>query len=202
MSYPKIEYQDFYQQGWLTVVELRESNASNDVSYFCVAVKRAMYRQVEGTSSFTYMDTQTKWLYISGHEVRLEQPINDEGSESTLQGTLKSNRDEYKDVLNRLVVSQVLKGLSDEDRVEAYLLMSGRPPVSRKRRENLSKKLLEGKDPYIKPDAPKKSEVLRVTYDKSKDRWTYYERIDGKKVVLIRSKSQQEVEEFALARQA
>lgn len=202
VSYPKIEYEDFVQQGWLTTCELRSSNAPNDLNYFCVSVRNAMFRQVQKTATITYCNKRELWLYISGHEVRLDSPASDE-DDMTVGEKVTDNVDRYQEVENKIMVTQVLSKLSDADKVEAQRIMYRLPPISKKRRETLPRRgsdILRGRNPYKGSVAPKKSDIPRVSYDKSKDRWVYYEKVDGKKKVLIRSRSQEEVEKFAQER--
>lgn len=201
VSYTKLDYEDFVQQGWLTVCLIRNNGGPNDLSYMAVAVRRAMFRAVENSSIIRTSNKKELWFYISGHEERMDNLVGD--GTRTLSEVIPDKVDRFQQVENKIIVDQVMSKLREEDKVEAIRYMEGSPPISRKRRELFPKKavrILDGKEPYLNSSAPKKSEIPRVSYDKSKDRWVYYERIDGKKKVLKRSKSQEEVEKFALQR--
>lgn len=201
VSYTKLDYEDFFQQGWLTVCLIRNNGGPNDLSYMAVAVRRAMFRAVENTSIIKTGNKRELWFYISGHEDRMDDIVAD--GTRTLSEVIPDKVDRYNEVENKVLVDQVMSKLREEDKVEVIRYMEGKSPISRKRREMFPKKairILNGQEPYRDSSAPLKSEIPRVSYDKSKDRWVYYEKIEGKKKVLIRSKSKEEVEGFALQR--
>lgn len=202
VSYPKLEYEDFVQQGWLTVCMIRSNGGPNDLNYMGVAVRRAMYRAVENSAIVKTGDKKELWFYISGHEVRMDSMVNEEENVS-LADIIPSKDDQYSEVENKIIVQQVMSGLKEEDRIEVERFMQGSPPISRKRRQLFPEKaqrILRGEKVYRNSEAPLKSEIPRVSYDKSKDRWVYYEKIEGKKKVLIRNRSKEVVEDFAKER--
>lgn len=186
----KLEYEDMAQEACIVILEIREKydvlKLEGDLGPYCkVAIRRRLAKVIADTSIVKMPDVKSKSYnerianyYVAGNEMSIDA---DEKVQNCVCGISSPAGDFTNFVHNRLMVEQVYKGLSKEDREELIRYMKGLCPVSKKRRQTLFGRcdaILQGKNPYKTSNKyPGVSKVKEGVY-----RGYYVTRIDGKKV--------------------